>query len=89
MNNKEMCAIILVEVESGYPNRAFLNRKFEVSYKDNIEGIINSIIKLGIEKDIPFTKVRHVGYSLSSFIWTENEILNHIKKYTSSKTKKR
>jgi hypothetical protein len=90
MNNKEMCAVIQVQVENGYPNGAYINRRFEVSYKENIEGIIESIKNFGIENDIPFTKVVSIGHSLtSSRLWTEEEIINHIKKFAVTETKKR
>ena len=43
-----------------------------------------------IENDIPFTKVVSNGHSLtSSRLWTEEEIINHIKKFAISETKKR
>jgi hypothetical protein len=90
MNNKEMCAVIQVQVADGYPNGAYINRRFEVSYKENVEEIIESIKNFGMENNIPFTKVISNGHSLtSSRLWTEDEIINHIKKFAGIETKKR
>ena len=81
MSNSEMCARIKVEIDGEYPNKAFLAREFEVPYNINVEEVIEAIKDLGNKYEIPISRVYFAGNSLTSNLWSKEQILNHLTKF--------
>ncbi len=75
-SNKIMSAVIKVDIDDNYQYKAYFDRTFVVPYDANVEEIMSSIKKCGIDNGIPISRVYLSGHTLSSpsSLWTEKKI---------------